>query len=223
VTSGSGGVDADPIAVLARHRLVPVVEIPDAAAAVALGRALAAGGLPCIEVTFRTPAAADAIRALRSEVEDVLVGAGTILTPAQVDTARDAGAAFLVAPGSSTAVMARAEDVGLPLIPGVATPTEIEAAVARGLDVLKFFPAESIGGTAFLRAVRSVYPGVRFVPTGGIGPANAGGYLALDNVLAVGGSWMAPRDALAAGDMTTITRLTAEAVALAGGVPPSSG
>ena len=202
---------------------MPVVEIPDASLAVPVGRGLVAGGLPCIEVTFRTPAAADAIRALRADVPELLVGAGTVLTPAQVDTARDAGAGFLVAPGSSAAVMARAEEVGLPLIPGVATPSEIETAVARGLDVVKFFPAEASGGTAFLRAVGAVYPGVRFVPTGGIGPDNVSSYLALDNVLAVGGSWVTPRTAVASGDVETISRLAAEAVNLASGASGASG
>jgi 2-dehydro-3-deoxyphosphogluconate aldolase/(4S)-4-hydroxy-2-oxoglutarate aldolase len=225
VTGGDGErrahLLADPLGVLARYRLVPVVEIPDVATAVPLGRALVAGGLPCIEVTFRTAAAADAIRAMRSDVPDLVVGAGTMLTAANVDAASAAGAAFLVAPGSTIAVMARAEEVGLPLIPGVATPTEIEAAIARGLGVLKLFPAEASGGAAFLRAVRPVYPGVRFMPTGGIGPANVGAYLALDNVLAVGGSWMAPRDAIVAGDVATITRLVAEAVALVGHATPA--
>lgn len=205
----------DPLELLGRARLVPVVALDDEAHAVPLGRALVAGGLPIVEITFRTAAASGAIRALRSTLPELVVGAGTILSPGQVDDARDAGASFLVAPGSSAAVLDRAAAVGLPMIPGVATPSEIESAVARGLDVLKFFPAEASGGTAFLRAVAPVYPGVRFVPTGGIGPEQLPAYLALSSVLAVGGSWMVPREALAAGDEATIARLVAEAVAVA--------
>jgi len=176
---------------------------------------LQAAGLPCAEVTFRTPAAADAIRALRDACPELLVGAGTILRPEQVDAALAAGAAFLVAPGLNPRVVDRARERGVPMVPGVATPTEIEGALAVGLETLKFFPAEVTGGVAFLGAVAPVYPTVRFLPTGGIDPSNVAAYLARPNVLACGGSWMVRRDLIAAGAFAEIERLAAEAVALA--------
>jgi 2-dehydro-3-deoxyphosphogluconate aldolase/(4S)-4-hydroxy-2-oxoglutarate aldolase len=203
--------------------VVPVVEISDAAKAGALGRALAAGGLACAEITFRTPAAAAAIRAIRDECPDVLVGAGTVLTVEQADQAIAAGARFLVAPGLNPTVVRHVLDRGLPMLPGACTPTEIEAATALGIGTVKFFPAEAAGGVAYLRAVCAPYRSVRFVPTGGIGPANLGSYLALPQVLACGGSWMVPRDTLDAGDFEAITRLAAEAVALVRTARPTAG
>lgn len=200
--------------------LVPVVEVPSVDRAVPLGRALVAAGLPCAEITFRTAAAADAIRALRDACPDLLVGAGTILTTEQADAAIAAGASFLVAPGFNPRVVdhARARDV--PMVPGVCTPSEIEGALAIHVEVMKFFPAEVAGGVAFLKAVAPVYPTVRFVPTGGIGPSNLADYLALPQVLACGGSWMVKKDLIAAGDFAAIERLAAEAVRLARSIRP---
>jgi 2-dehydro-3-deoxyphosphogluconate aldolase/(4S)-4-hydroxy-2-oxoglutarate aldolase len=222
----SGPFEGAPIHVLdrlGRIGVVPVVEIPDAAKAGALGRALAAGGLPCAEITFRTSVAAAAIRAIRDECPEVLVGAGTVLTIDQADQAMAAGARFLVAPGLNPAVVRHALDRGLPMLPGVCTPTEIEAALGLGIATLKFFPAEVAGGVPYLRAVCAPYRSVRFVPTGGIGPANLASYLALPQVLACGGSWIAPRDLLDAGDFEAIARLAAEAVALVHTARPTTG
>lgn len=208
------------LARLGEMAIVPVVEIQDVRDAVPLGEALVGGGLPCAEITFRTPAAADAIRALRAGCPDLLVGAGTVLTVGQAEAAAAAGAAFLVAPGSNPEVIAAARRLGLPIVPGVCTPTEIERASAHGLDVLKLFPAEVCGGVAFLKAVAPVYPGVRFMPTGGVGPANLAAYLALPNVLACGGSWMVRREMIAAGDFEAIVGAVAEAVTLARATRP---
>ena len=202
---------------LAAIRLVPVVELETAEQAVPLGRALIAGGLPCMEVTFRTGAAADGIRALAAACPEILVGAGTVLTTAQADAAREAGASFLVAPGFNPVIAAHASSIGLQMFPGVCTPTEIEAALGVGLDTLKFFPAEVAGGVAFLKGVAAVYPTVRFIPTGGIGPGNLAGYLALRTVLACGGSWMVNRQLIAAGRFDRITTLAREAVVIAAG------
>ena len=200
---------------IGRLGLVPVVEIPDAALAGPLGQALLAGGLPCAEITFRTSSAAAAIAVLRRECPDLLVGAGTVLTPAQVDAAADAGAAFIVAPGFNPVTLERARARGLPMIPGVCTPTEIEQALSHGVDVLKFFPAEAAGGVAFLRAVSAPYKNVRFIPTGGISASNLASYLALPQVLACGGSWMVSQGLLLRGDFEAIRRLTSEAVSVA--------
>ena len=200
---------------IGRLGLVPVVEIPDAALAGPLGQALLAGGLPCAEITFRTSSAAAAIAVLRRECPDLLVGAGTVLTPAQVDAAADAGAAFIVAPGFNPVTLERARARGLPMIPGVCTPTEIEQALSHGVDVLKFFPAEAAGGVAFLKAVSAPYKNVRFIPTGGISASNLASYLALPQVLACGGSWMVSQGLLLRGDFEAIRRLTSEAVSVA--------
>jgi 2-dehydro-3-deoxyphosphogluconate aldolase/(4S)-4-hydroxy-2-oxoglutarate aldolase len=200
--------------------VVPVVEIPAADRAVPLGRALLAAGLPCAEITFRTAAAADAIRALRSECPELLVGAGTILAPEQADAAVAAGASFLVAPGFNPSVVDHARDRDVPMVPGVCTPSEIERALADGIETLKFFPAEVAGGVVFLEAIAPVYQAARFIPTGGIGPANLAGYLALPHVLACGGSWMVKKELLAAGDFAAIERLAAEAVRLARSIRP---
>lgn len=192
--------------------VVPVVEVPSAEVAVLLARALLSAGLPCAEVTFRTPSAAEAIVRIARELPEFLVGAGTVLSVAQADTAIDSGARFLVAPGFNPLVVAHGQRRGVPVLPGVCTPSEIEAAMGVGCRVLKFFPAEVAGGVSFLKAVRAPYPDVRFVPTGGIGPDNLAQYLALPSVIAVGGSWMVRRELLLAGDFETITRLAFEAV-----------
>ena len=200
--------------------IVPVVEVPAVDRAVPLGRARLAAGRPCAEITFRTAAAADAIRALRDACPDLLVGAGTILTTEQADAAIAAGASFLVAPGFNPRVVEHAGARDVPIVPGVCTPSEIEGALGLRVEVMKFFPAEVAGGVAFLKAIAPVYPTVRFVPTGGIGPSNLADYLALPNVLACGGSWMVKKDLIAAGDFAAIERLAAEAVRLARSIRP---
>lgn len=199
---------------LAAHRLVPVVVLDDAADAVPLAAALVAGGLPVAEVTFRTDAAADAIRAI-ADRGDVLVGAGTVLTPAQVDAAVAAGARYVVSPGLSRAVVERCGEHGVPALPGAVTATEVQAALELGLTTVKFFPAGTSGGAAAIAALAAPFAGVRFVPTGGVGATNLAEYLALPCVACVGGSWMVPRARIRAGDFATIEALTAEAVALA--------
>lgn len=192
--------------------VIPVVVISQASRASALGEALIAGGIHVAEVTFRTDAAAEAIRRM-SAGSSLLVGAGTVLTAAQVDEAADAGARFIVSPGFSADVVRRAQHHGLPVYPGAVTPTEIMAALELGLTTLKFFPAHLYGGPAALKALGAPFPQVRFIPTGGITTGNVGEYLSLPNVAAVGGSWMVPAAAIDAGDTATIRRLSAEAVA----------
>ena len=194
--------------------VVPVVALPDVEAALPLAEALLAGGLPCAEITFRTAAAAEALPLVRQHFPELFLGAGTVLTLEQADRAIDAGAQFVVAPGTNPAVVDHVLARGVPMLPGVATPSEIEAALARGLDVVKFFPAEPFGGVATLQAFAGPYPLVRFVPTGGISAANLAAYLAQPSVLACGGSWMVRRELLAARDFATITRLAAEASAI---------
>lgn len=195
------------------HRLVPVVVIDDANNALGLAKALVAGGLPVAEVTFRTDAAPKAIARMASD-PDLLVGAGTVRTAAQVDQAVDAGARYIVSAGLSSAVVRRAQERGVPVLPGAVTATEILAAAELGLDTVKYFPAETSGGVAAIKALAAPFPDITFVPTGGIGPKNVAAYLAVPAIAACGGSWMCPRDAVGAGDFTTIERLTREAVAL---------
>ncbi len=199
-------------------RILPVVVLNDAARASALGEALVVGGIPVAEVTFRTDAAVDAIRAMSSNSE-LLVGAGTVLTSGQVDRAAEAGARFIVSPGFSLEVVRRAQEYGLPVFPGAVTPTEIIAALDAGLTTLKYFPANTYGGPAALKALGAPFPRVRFIPTGGVSPENVAEYLALPNVAAVGGSWMVPAPAIHAGDFRTIERLCREAVAAASSFP----
>jgi len=204
----------ETLTALTRARLVPVVVIDSAADAGLLGAALVAGGLPVAEVTFRTAAAGEAIRALVAR-GDILVGAGTVLTPEQVDQAVAAGASYVVSPGLSRAVVERCRERGVLALPGAVTATEVQAALELGVSTVKFFPAGTSGGAAAVAALAAPFGGVRFVPTGGIGPKNLADYLALPCVAAVGGSWMVPRDRIAAGDFEGIRALTAEAVALA--------
>lgn len=187
--------------------VIPVLTVEDSGQAAHLARALFDGGLLVLEVTLRTPAALDAIGAMRDAVPDAIVGAGTVRTPADVTAALAAGARFGVSPGSSAAVLDAAEDAGLPMLPGVATPTEALVAAERGIAVLKFFPAETVGGVAALKAWAAPLAGLSFCPTGGIGPANAPDYLALPNVLCVGGSWVAPREMVREGNWNAITDL----------------
>jgi 2-dehydro-3-deoxyphosphogluconate aldolase / (4S)-4-hydroxy-2-oxoglutarate aldolase len=187
--------------------------IDDIAHARPLAEALVAGGLPALEVTLRTPAALDAIRAM-ADVPGGVVGAGTLLTPADVKAAKAAGATFGVSPGATDRLIGACEDEGLPLLAGCATASEAMALLERGYTVAKFFPAEQSGGAAFLKSLSSPLPQMRFCPTGGVSLKNAGDYLSLPNVLCAGGSWVAPRDAMAAGDWARITTLAAEAAAL---------
>ena len=207
----------DVLAAITDRRLLPVVVLHDAAAAAPLADALVAGGLPVAEVTFRTPAAEAALRALSARA-DLLVGAGTVVHPDQVDRAADAGARFVVSPGLSAAVVHRCQARGLSVLPGVATATELLAALDLGIDVVKFFPAETSGGLAAVQALAGPFPDVRFVPTGGIGAAQLGSYLAHPAVLAVGGSWMVAPPLIAERDFAEITRLTVTAVAAAANV-----
>lgn len=195
-------------------RLIPVIVIDDAARAHDLGHALVAGGLSVAEVTFRTDAAVAAMTAM-AEVPGLTVGAGTILTSVQVKQAQAAGAQFVVSPGFSREVVETCQTQGLFALPGVATATEVMAALNSGCDVLKFFPAEANGGVATVKALAAAFRQVRFIPTGGIGPQNLADYLAVPCVAAVGGSWMVPAQALAAGDMELIETLAREAVTLA--------
>ncbi|MFI2782539.1 bifunctional 4-hydroxy-2-oxoglutarate aldolase/2-dehydro-3-deoxy-phosphogluconate aldolase [Streptomyces sp. ALB3] len=197
--------------------VVPVVVLEDAADAVPLARALVAGGLPAIEVTLRTAAALDAIRAIASEVPGAVVGAGTVISPAHVTETVAAGARFLVSPGWTDALLDAMTASGVPFLPGVSTTSEVVALLERGITEMKFFPAEAAGGTAYLKALSSPLPRARFCPTGGISLASAPSYLALPNVGCVGGSWMVPGDAVAAKDWERVERLAAEASALGRG------
>jgi 2-dehydro-3-deoxyphosphogluconate aldolase / (4S)-4-hydroxy-2-oxoglutarate aldolase len=196
-------------------RVVPVVEIPGVEFAVPLAEALVNAGLPCAEITFRTDSAAASIKAIADNVPDIHLGAGTVLTVEQADAAIDAGAKFLVAPGFNAQVVAHAAERGIPMLPGVATPTDIEQALSHGISLVKFFPAEANGGVDYLKAVSAPYRNVRFVPTGGIGTKNLLSYLNLPQVVACGGSWMVKKDLIAAKDFDSVGRLAAEAVALA--------
>ncbi len=217
-------MDLDALAArLAEFRVVPVVSIDDAKDAVGLADALAEGGLPLVEVTFRTDAAASAIAAVGRACPDVLVGAGTVLDAATVDQAVDAGAAFIVAPGFSPAVVARAAARGVAMLPGAVTPTELEMALGAGISLVKFFPAEAAGGVRYIRAVSAPYRSVRFVPTGGVTAANLADYLAVPSVVACGGTWIAPSDAIREHRWDAIAASAAEAVAIARRAAGSAG
>jgi 2-dehydro-3-deoxyphosphogluconate aldolase/(4S)-4-hydroxy-2-oxoglutarate aldolase len=194
--------------------VIPVVIIDDAKAAVPMARALVAGGIPTIEVTLRTPAALDAIRAIAAEVEGAVVGCGTALTARDLKAAQEAGARFAVSPGVSPKLLDAADDCELPLLPGTATASEVMAMLERGYRFLKFFPAVPAGGHKLLGAWASPLPQIRFCPTGGISLANATDFLSLPNVLCVGGSWLTPADKLANGDWAGIELLAREAAGL---------
>jgi 2-dehydro-3-deoxyphosphogluconate aldolase/(4S)-4-hydroxy-2-oxoglutarate aldolase len=196
---------------LARLGVIPVLTLERSEAAVPIARALAEGDLPVVEITFRTPAAAEGVERLVHDLPSVLVGAGTILTLAQARQAIDAGARFLVSPGFDPELVRWCRERGVDMIPGAVTPTEILAALREGVEVLKFFPAQALGGPRMLKALAGPFAGVRFVPTGGIGPEDLGSYLRLPNVLAVGGSWMVAPDLVASQDFPTIARLAREA------------
>ena len=204
----------DPLALASHGPVIPVVVIDDAAQAVPMARALSAGGVRVVEVTLRTPAAIAAIAAIARAVPDVVVGAGTVRSGADARAALAAGARFAVSPGFSPAVAATCREIGLALLPGVATASEVMQATDAGFRLLKFFPASAAGGAAMLKAWASVFADVSFCPTGGITPASAPDYLALANVKVVGGSWLTPADALAAGDWPRIEALARQATAL---------
>jgi 2-dehydro-3-deoxyphosphogluconate aldolase/(4S)-4-hydroxy-2-oxoglutarate aldolase len=196
---------------IAANRILPVVVIDDAATAEPLAEALIGGGLPCAEITFRTAAAADAIKAMAAR-GDIAVGAGTVLTPEQADRAVDAGATFVVSPGFGPAVVRRCQELGVPVYPGAATATEIQMALDAGLGTVKFFPAEQLGGAAMVKALAAPFRQVKFIPTGGVTTGNLDRYLALPSVLAVGGTWMVAADLLKNRDWAEVTRRTRAAV-----------
>lgn len=202
------------------RRIVPVVAIENAAHAVALCLALERGGLRVIEITFRTEAAGDALRAISAELPHFLVGAGTVTLPEEVDAAVAAGAKFAVAPGFNPAIVARANEAGLPFFPGICTPSDIEAALEADCRTLKFFPAGAMGGAPTLKALAAPYShrGVQFVPTGGVTAENMTEYLKMPSVLAIGGSWIVAPELIRGEQWDEITRLTAEAVKVAGSV-----
>ena len=197
-------------------QLLPIVVMDKAEHADGLGEVLAAGGLPLVEVTFRTPAAESAVRTLAKR-GDLLVGAGTILTIEQADRAINAGAKFLVAPGTNPKVVEHALKLGVPMVPGVATPSEIELATSLGVEVLKFVPAETMGGVAALKAFAGPYADAQFIPTGGITPELLPNYLRLLSVVACGGSRVAPRDLLSAGRFDAIAAIVEQAMKLLAG------
>ena len=192
--------------------IIPVVVIDDAKDAVPLAKALCEGGLPVAEVTFRTDAAEEAIRLMSEAYPEMLVGAGTVLTTEQVDRAVAAGSKFIVSPGLNPKVVKYCQEKNVPITPGTARPTDIEMALELGLDVVKFFPAEQNGGLAMIKAMAAPYTKVKFMPTGGINAKNLKSYLDFDKIIACGGSWMVPKDLVAAGDFEAIKNLTREAV-----------
>ncbi|SFK36570.1 2-dehydro-3-deoxyphosphogluconate aldolase / (4S)-4-hydroxy-2-oxoglutarate aldolase [Amycolatopsis sacchari] len=194
--------------------VMPVVVLDEVADAVPVARALLAGGIRVIELTLRTPVALAAIERVAAEVPEIVVGAGTVTTPEQAKQAADAGAKFLVTPGCTDRVLEAVVGTGLPFLPGAGTVSEAMRLAEQGLTALKFFPAEPSGGVPFLKAIAGPLPGLRFCPTGGITPETAPAYLALPSVGCVGGSWLTPKDALAAKDFDRVTALAREAAAL---------
>jgi 2-dehydro-3-deoxyphosphogluconate aldolase/(4S)-4-hydroxy-2-oxoglutarate aldolase len=206
VTTGADLLDLSPV--------MPVVVIADADDAVPTARALLAGGIRVIELTLRTPAALEAIERVATEVPDIVVGAGTVTAPEHAKQAGDAGAAFLVTPGCTDRVLDAAFDTGLPFLPGASTVSEAMRLAERGLTALKFFPAEASGGIAYLSSIGGPLPGLRFCPTGGITVRSAPDYLALPNVGCIGGSWLTPKDVMAAKDFARVEALAREAAAL---------
>ncbi len=204
--------------VLTAVPVVPVLTIKDARTAVPLARALVKGGLQAIEITLRTAAALDAVKAVAAEVEDAFAGVGTVLDAAQLRQAEAAGATFAVSPGASPGLLDAAADSAVPFLPGAATASEAMALMERGYDILKFFPAEPAGGITHLKALAAPLPGIRFCPTGGISLQNAVDYLKLANVICVGGSWVAPQEAIAARDWQRIEQLARQAAGLKPGM-----
>ncbi|HEX3920307.1 MAG TPA: bifunctional 4-hydroxy-2-oxoglutarate aldolase/2-dehydro-3-deoxy-phosphogluconate aldolase [Caulobacteraceae bacterium] len=200
--------------ILTSAPVMPVVTLDDPAKAVALARALVAGGIRAIEVTMRTGAALEAVRAIARDVPEAIPGVGTVLTADHYDEAMQAGARFAISPGTTPALLAAVASGPIPYLPGVATASELMACLEAGIHICKFFPAADAGGVSALKSLGPPFPTARFCPTGGIDAASAAAYLALPNVLCVGGSWVVPRDAIAAGDFARIEQLAREAVAL---------
>ncbi len=200
--------------ILRRIGIVPVIKMDTPDHAAALAAALRRGGLPAAEITFRSEAAIDSIRAIAKEEPELFLCAGTILTPQQAQQAVEAGARAIISPGTNLDTVRWCVQNNVPVIPGCASPTEVEVCLREGLSTVKLFPAEVLGGVAMLKAMAGPYAGVNFMPTGGVGPANAGDYLALPNVLCCGGSWMVPGNLLAAGRFDEIEALAREAAAL---------
>ena len=199
---------------LEKNIIVPVVVLDDAKDSENLAKALVQGGLPCAEVTFRTDAAEESIRIMCEKFPEMCVGAGTVLTTEQVDRAMGAGAKFIVSPGFDPEIVDYCLEKGITVLPGCITPSEVAQAVKRGLEVIKFFPAEQSGGLAMIKAMSAPYTTVKFMPTGGIHPGNVRDYLACPSIFACGGSWMVPRDKINAGRFDEIEQLTAQAAAL---------
>ena len=197
---------------LGTYGIVPVVVLQDAAKAEPLAKALCKGGLACAEVTFRTDAAEESIRIMSEKFPEMLVGAGTVLTTEQADRAVKAGAKFIVSPGLNPEVVKWCQAHEVPVIPGIVTPTEMEQAIGLGLTMVKFFPAEAAGGVKMIKALSAPYGNVRFMPTGGISPANMEDYLSFPKVFACGGSWMVKKDLIQAGAFDRITELCRQAV-----------
>lgn len=203
--------------------LLPVIALEDAGDAAPLADALVQGGMPVAEITFRTAAAAESIKQMAKEHPEMLVGAGTVLNVDQLQQAVDAGAKFIVTPGFNPKVVAKAIEMKIPITPGVVTPTEVEMAIEHGLKVVKFFPAQAMGGLATLKAISAPYGAMRFIPTGGIDARNLADYLQFNKVLACGGSWMVHPDLLKAKDFQRIASLTKDAMAIVRSVRPSLG
>ncbi len=204
----------DALTVLQQGPVIPVIVIEDAAKAVRMGRALVAGGVRVLEITLRTPAALEAVRALSAEVPEAIVGVGTVLEAKQFAEARKAGAQFAISPGFTPSLIDAAADAGISYLPGVTSPTEMMGAMEKGLTTLKFFPAEAAGGIPMLKSFASPFPTVKFCPTGGISLSSAPSYLALPNVVCVGGSWLVPPEAVRDNNWAEVTRLAQEAAAL---------
>ena len=203
-----------PDQALALAPVMPVVVLDDAAAAAPLARALVAGGIRTVEITLRTPAALDGIRAAAAAAPGLVIGAGTVLNEDDIAAAAEAGARYALSPGATPALLRAGRTAPIPLIPGVATASELMEGLAHGYLCFKFFPAEQLGGPAALKALGAPLPAARFCPTGGIGPEKASAYLALENVLCVGGSWVAPADKIKAGDWAGIEALARQAAKL---------
>ena len=208
----------DIVKTLGDAKIIPVIVIENEAQAVPLAKALVKGGLPVLVVTFRTQAAAGAIAAIRREVPEAVVGAGTLLTVEQLKAAKAAGAVFGVAPGFDPVVVAEAKAQDLPFCPGIATASELSQALTAGCKMVKFFPAEAAGGVKMIKNLLGAFrfTGVKFMPTGGVKPTNVAEYLAVPEIICCGGTWIVPKDALAAGDYAAIERLASEAVAIVG-------
>jgi 2-dehydro-3-deoxyphosphogluconate aldolase/(4S)-4-hydroxy-2-oxoglutarate aldolase len=212
-------MSASLVARLRTMKIVPIMTLDDPEKAVPLADAIRDGGLPCAEVTFRTSTAVESVRRIAAERPEMLVGAGTVLTPEQAAQARQAGAKFVLAPGLNPRVVQWCQDHDLPIFAGVCTPTDIERALELGLQVVKFFPMEQIGGLPYLKAIAAPFPALEFMPTGGISAANIGTYLAFKRVVACGGSWMTPPDWIAAGAFDRVREAVNQAVEAANAEP----